>query len=178
MKLIFAKFNTSLIVFSVLFLAACSGKQGAQSESTSETTEEVQSSSIQTREVSGVVDGYLKIKDALVASKADEARQIAISMVDIADAGDMPQVIQAVTEISNTTDLEAQRNHFERFSTSLYEQIKDGKELDQKLYQQYCPMAFDNKGAYWLSAQEEIRNPYFGDRMLKCGRVQEALSAN
>ena len=168
-----------MIALSIFFLAACSGQQESQTETAAEeTTEEVQSSSIQTREVSGVVDGYLKLKDALVASNADEARQIAISMVDIADAGDMPQVIQAVTEISNTTDLEAQREHFERFSTSLYEQIKNGKELDQTLYQQYCPMAFDNKGAYWLSAQEEIRNPYFGDRMLKCGRVQEALSAN
>jgi hypothetical protein len=179
MNSIFAKFNLGILAFAILFLAACSGQQESQTETAAEeTTEEVQSSSIQTREVTGVVDGYLKLKDALVASNAEEARQIAISMVDIADADDMPQVIQAVTEISNTTDLEAQREHFELLSTSLYEQIQNGVDPDQTLYKQYCPMAFNDKGAYWLSAQEEIRNPYFGDRMLKCGAVQETLAAN
>ena len=178
MKSIIAKFNSGILAFVLLSLAACSGQQENQTETaTQETTEEVQSSSIQTREISGVVDGYLQLKDALVASNADAARQVAISMVDIADADDMPQVIQAVTEISNTTNLEAQRVHFELLSTSMYEQIQNGVDPDQTLYKQYCPMAFDDKGAYWLSAQEEIRNPYFGDRMLKCGSVQETLAA-
>jgi hypothetical protein len=39
------------------------------------------------------------------------------------------------------------------------------------IYKQYCPMAFSNTGAYWLSESKEIRNPYFGDKMLKCGRI-------
>jgi hypothetical protein len=177
MKSIFVKLSVGMFTVGILFLTACSGQQENQTETTEqENTEEVQSSSIQTEEVTGVIDGYLKLKNALVASNADEARQIAISMVDIADADDMPQVIQAVTEISNTTDMEAQREHFELLSTSLYAQIQDGKALDQTLYKQYCPMAFNDKGAYWLSAREEIRNPYFGDRMLKCGSIQETLA--
>lgn len=168
-----------MLAFSMLFLAACSGQSENQTGNTAEeTTEDVQSSSIQTQAVSGMVDGYLKLKDALVASNAEEARQIAISMIGQTDADDTPQVVQAVTEISNTTDIEEQRQHFELLSTSLYENIQEGKELDQTLYKQYCPMAFDDKGAYWLSAQEEIRNPYFGDRMLKCGSVQETLASN
>ena len=44
-----------------------------------------------------------------------------------------------------------------------------------KLYYQYCPMAFNNKGAYWLSNEEAIRNPYFGDKMLKCGLVERDI---
>jgi len=39
----------------------------------------------------------------------------------------------------------------------------------------YCPMAFNNEGAYWLSDQAAIRNPYFGDAMLTCGTVKETL---
>jgi len=42
-----------------------------------------------------------------------------------------------------------------------------------KLYRQYCPMAFQNKGAYWLSSEKKIMNPYFGDKMLHCGVVKE-----
>jgi hypothetical protein len=43
------------------------------------------------------------------------------------------------------------------------------------IYKQFCPMAFDNKGAYWLSSNEEIMNPYFGDKMLHCGKVEETV---
>ncbi len=45
----------------------------------------------------------------------------------------------------------------------------------QKVYYQYCPMAFNNKGAYWLSNQREILNPYFGNKMLKCGEVADSV---
>ena len=178
MKSIFAKLSVGIFTLGILFLAACSGQQENQTKTTEqETTEEMPSNSVQSKGVTGVVDGYLKLKNALVASNADEARQVAIFMVDITDTDDMPEMMQAVTEISNTTDLEAQRENFELLSTSLYEQIQDGFELDQTLYKQFCPMAFNDKGAYWLSAQEEIRNPYFGDRMLKCGNIQETLAS-
>ena len=43
------------------------------------------------------------------------------------------------------------------------------------IYKQYCPMAFNNEGAYWLSESKDIMNPYFGDRMLKCGRVDAEI---
>ena len=34
-------------------------------------------------------------------------------------------------------------------------------------------MAFNNEGAYWLSKNENILNPYFGEKMLTCGYTQE-----
>jgi hypothetical protein len=37
-------------------------------------------------------------------------------------------------------------------------------------------MAFNDQGAYWISDREEIRNPYFGDKMLTCGVVKEELN--
>ncbi|MBA4058359.1 MAG: hypothetical protein C0490_26815, partial [Marivirga sp.] len=43
------------------------------------------------------------------------------------------------------------------------------------LYLEYCPMANNNEGAYWLSNEKEIKNPYFGDKMLKCGSVKETI---
>ena len=36
-------------------------------------------------------------------------------------------------------------------------------------------MAFDNKGAYWLSEEKEIRNPYFGSKMLTCGETADSV---
>ena len=43
-------------------------------------------------------------------------------------------------------------------------------------YVQHCPMANDNNGADWLSKEKEIKNPYYGDKMLKCGMVSETIT--
>ncbi len=51
-----------------------------------------------------------------------------------------------------------------------------GSNTESPLYVQFCPMAFDNKGATWLAASEEINNPYFGAMMLRCGEVQKQLT--
>lgn len=37
------------------------------------------------------------------------------------------------------------------------------------LYRIHCPMAFDDRGADWLQADDEVRNPYFGAEMYRCG---------
>jgi hypothetical protein len=36
-------------------------------------------------------------------------------------------------------------------------------------------MANGDNGAYWLSNEAKIRNPYFGDAMLKCGVVKDSI---
>ena len=40
-----------------------------------------------------------------------------------------------------------------------------------KTVKTFCPMAKSNTGAYWFQQNEEIVNPYFGHRMLRCGEV-------
>ena len=37
-------------------------------------------------------------------------------------------------------------------------------------------MAFDNRGAQWLQNSQELRNPYFGQTMLKCGSIEEVIA--
>jgi hypothetical protein len=47
---------------------------------------------------------------------------------------------------------------------------------EKTLYKDFCPMANNNKGAYWLSEVKDIKNPYFGSKMLKCGNVREQIN--
>ena len=47
--------------------------------------------------------------------------------------------------------------------------------VNEKVYIEFCPMVDGNKGAYWLSLEKEIRNPYYGESMLKCGEVSGTL---
>ena len=48
-------------------------------------------------------------------------------------------------------------------------------DTDRKLYLQYCPMYANNTGGYWLSEEEQVLNPLFGSKMLKCGVVKEVI---
>jgi Cu(I)/Ag(I) efflux system membrane fusion protein len=43
------------------------------------------------------------------------------------------------------------------------------------MYVQYCPMADNDKGGFWLSTEKQVINPYFGDMMLKCGEVTDSI---
>ena len=47
--------------------------------------------------------------------------------------------------------------------------------FDSTIYLQHCPMADNENGADWLSLDKEIKNPYFGASMLKCGEVKQEI---
>ena len=47
--------------------------------------------------------------------------------------------------------------------------------VNEKVYEQFCPMADNDNGAYWLSLSEVIENPYFGSKMMKCGSVESVI---
>lgn len=71
--------------------------------------------------------------------------------------------------------LQDKRSYFSHFSEILYCTIKSFKMDLGDIHIAYCPMAFDNKGAYWLTDSHKIRNPYFGQEMLTCGSIIEHI---
>lgn len=124
-----------------------------------------------------LVEKYLDLKNALVQSDPALSSTAAEELVK-ATGGRQDAVLDNLREttsmISNTEDLAKQREYFERISGRMYILVKADSD-HPTLYRQYCPMAFDNQGAYWLAAEQEINNPYFGDKMLRCGSVEEEL---
>ena len=140
-----------------------------------------------------VSDAYLLLKDAFVATDNElavsTAQQVmeAISKVDMSLLkGDahlywMEQLtaLQAHSKkITELTEVEEQRKQFDFFSQALIKTIKVFGIPDDTLYVQHCPMAFDNKGADWISKEEAIQNPYFGDKMMRCGVVKTTIDKN
>ena len=81
----------------------------------------------------------------------------------------------ALKALNMTTDLEKQRTAYAQFEEGLYRSIKAFGVTDKPVYRQFCPMALNNKGSYWLSDKKPIRNPYFGDQMLTCGETKEVI---
>jgi hypothetical protein len=128
---------------------------------------------------------YLNLKEGLVAADnqrtANAAKEMRTIITDNSFnelEGEAHDLIAAmgrdVIRMVERPDIEEQRNHLNRLSTSLFTMLK-AADIQTEAYLTHCPMAFDNQGAYWVSNQEEIRNPYYGDRMLKCGSVRETL---
>ena len=52
-----------------------------------------------------------------------------------------------------------------------------GFQSAKQLYELHCPMAFDGRGATWIQNNESVRNPYYGESMLKCADKVEKLEA-
>ena len=83
----------------------------------------------------------------------------------------------AAVKIGQATSIEKARAAFETLSEELTAAIRSfGLAAEQPVYLLRCPMAFSNRGANWLQGSPEVRNPYFGERMLRCGKVVETLT--
>lgn len=118
---------------------------------------------------------YLHVKSALVSADASEAKSgaemLAASLQEVSNA---TAAQKAASKIAQTSALEAQRQAFITLSEAMADLVQ-GAISSGEVYKAYCPMANNNKGAYWLASEKEINNPYFGDKMLKCGSVKETI---
>lgn len=119
---------------------------------------------------------YLHLKDALVASNQDDAKKAASELQkSLTGIKDGSMVVEEAAKLINASDIEGQRKAFSAVSDMMAMLVKDGKLSMGMIYLEYCPMANNNTGAYWLSNNKEIKNPYFGNKMLKCGSVKEMI---
>ncbi|MHC4072346.1 MAG: efflux RND transporter periplasmic adaptor subunit [Planctomycetota bacterium] len=139
----------------------------------------------------GVIEKYLSLQDKLAgddkAGAAGAAGQTteALSAVDMGLVtgqahdlwmGNSMKMKSALKAIKGAAGIEPMRKEFETISNELIAVVGQfGVPLTGTLYKIHCPMAFDNKGADWLQMVEDIRNPYFGASMLKCGEVVEVI---
>jgi len=123
-----------------------------------------------------VYDAYLNLKAALVNTNNTNAQSMAVELSQTLDKIDAvnDETKIAVKEIIGSADIKSQRSSFEKVSMSI-EQLLSNQVESGTIYKQYCPMAFNGKGAYWLSDSDEVRNPYFGDQMLTCGVVDKKI---
>lgn len=113
---------------------------------------------------------YIMVKDALVATDVQAAQKHAQKLVDNGNA----EISNAAKKIANSKDVNMQREAFSELTIAM-ELVLDEALKSGEIYKQFCPMAFEGKGDYWYSNSKEIRNPYFGDKMLKCGRVEATI---
>lgn len=138
--------------------------------------------------VNEIVSNYLKLKNALTKDDTKEAANTGNAIVATLAKIDSKSLtgeqqktyIEVADETkenaehigSNAGKLDHQREHFALLSKDIEDLIKVFGS-SQKLYQDFCPMYDDGKGAIWISEFKEIKNPYFGNKMISCGSVKK-----
>ncbi len=138
---------------------------------------------------SAIIDSYLQIKNALVEDSKEGAAKGGTMMLTAFADFDMSQLNESqhkeYMEILDDAKEQAehivkspidhQREHFENLSVDVNDLIAL-LGTDKTLYQSKCPMAGEGKGAIWLSEYKEIKNPFFGSKMISCGSVEKQIN--
>jgi len=144
-------------------------------------------------QIRAVVEKYLSLHEALagddmgLAVTAAKSAIESLSQVDMSLLSGEPHNVwmarntgmnKALDAIQKAADINAARKAFETLSNELIAVVVQfGIPESQQLYRIHCPMSFNNKGADWLQADKDVRNPYFGASMLNCGEIVKTISA-
>jgi hypothetical protein len=134
---------------------------------------------LQQNQLTQLLTEYYGIKDALVAGNGTNASTSAeqfiktLNSIDykVISEGNITTLLKDATSISETKDIKKQREQFANLSNNMAALAKAVKLSRQPVYQAYCPM----KKANWLSSDKEIKNLYYGNAMLSCGKVIETI---
>lgn len=192
-KIVFA------LAISAISLVACnnngsnSNKENEMAADTTHAATEATSANDNSKSgssINGILDSYLQLKNALSNDDGKAAATAGGEMVTALksfDKSSLPEDKKKMYEdveddasehaehISmNGDNIKHQREHFETLSKDVYDLVKTFG-AGQTLYQDYCPMYNDNKGATWLSETKEIKNPYLGKKMATCGSVKQEI---
>ena len=187
-----------------LSLFSCGGqKETEKVNNVSETQRPVIALAHQTsaeKALTPVINAYYSLKDALIEADSAAADKTASQLLALADSLKIAE-LQLDTTLAQTietyrgniaaetkgligeTDLTQKRRAFSMISQNLLPLLKEVNYKAEPVYQQICPMAFnDDETAYWLSNSNEINNPYLGKKhpkygagMLHCGELGDSL---
>lgn len=128
--------------------------------------------------VAAIFNQYIQLQNALINTDGETAQKEADKLQHTIKETEVEideNIEEVLTAMATTSDIKIQREEFEPLNDWMEIQVKDALESGT-IYKQYCPMAFNDKGAYWLSTNKEVLNPYFGDVMLHCGRVDAEIN--
>lgn len=192
--------TTTIMAMAFVGLTAMSCKDGQKEDSSATTDTEMiklepststdkKESKVQNPESEKVLADYMTLKDALVetdkeaATEAGKKLEITLKSFTLDNySADQkmelePLVASAIehSEKIANSDMEEQRAHFQKLNDAITNMVAiTGTE--NTLYQQFCPMYAGDTGGAWLSTEKNIRNPYFGSKMMKCGVVQKEIN--
>ena len=136
------------------------------------------------------LNSYLIMKESLIAADATSVKNEAGALLENINAintkllkgeaynfgKEKIEIIKKNTDsMSKANNIDTQRKKFKPLSEAMIQLVQSFGLQNNKVYIQFCPMADNDKGGYWLSSENEVLNPYFGDMMLRCGEVKDSI---
>lgn len=135
--------------------------------------------SIKDKKKEGILIRYISLKNALVGSNEKLVQKTAAELQkSLADFEGCEPTAEVAAKIADSGNLAEQRKGFTILSSDLIALMKNAEIEKGIIYVQHCPMANKGDGGDWLSTEKNIKNPYYGNEMLECGRVTEELKAD
>ncbi|MDF1571773.1 MAG: efflux RND transporter periplasmic adaptor subunit [Bacteroidales bacterium] len=141
-------------------------------------------------ELEPLYNSYLELTEALANDDFEQASTAGIALKDALGNVNMGAFKDNAHEIwmdhadnlENTLEhvahhgsIEELRSAYKGISDAMIALTRSFGTPGDTLYLQYCPMANNDQGANWLSNYSEIKNPYFGEMMLKCGETHDTI---
>ena len=135
------------------------------------------------------IDYYFEIQNKLIIDKFDGVIVLTADMLgelEYADYSELNKqelqawnetqeiVISALTHLKETESIEAYREKFKLVSKIIIGVVNKIGHTKSKIYSMYCSMA----DGHWMQIQKDIKNPYYGESMLRCGEVKKEIDPN
>lgn len=179
------KYSHFILISIVMVTAGCSSNPSAQTkkneapmEAMSETQDSTATDGVKfkSKGIQTIYGAYEKLRDALVATDFETAKTFAAELSEALKADESTiQQASFADGIMNAEEIEAARAVFSELNNSMESILEDAVESGE-INKCFCPMALGNTGASWFTTGKEILNPYFGDKMLKCGSIKKTIS--
>lgn len=184
------RFIAAILFAGLLIFSGCASRHRPLAPDADEAESDLPPAA--THELVTVLTHYLSVKDALVADDAAASRKAALAMSAalralikdsmLADGkvpnqarGTADTLLAALQQWDTEEDCERQRIYFGQVSDAVYQLLLHTGLRHITIYRHLCPMAFNETGAYWLSLSPDVRNPYFGKKMLSCGELLDSI---
>lgn len=132
---------------------------------------------VDTANTAEVFNAYIGLKNQFLRSDVDSIKNTALGLESkLAGIKGCTETATLAHQIATSTDIKVQRNTFLILSKDIVTLVKGSKFKSAPIYVDYCPMADNGKGGYWLSVNKAIENPYFPEHMKECGQVKEQIN--
>lgn len=167
-----------LLFFGTAFFTSCNEADKSKVEATATDTSKtaaVGSATLKNSNEQAALDTYLLLKDNLVAADSIAVQKNANNLTDQLKAANWTDATDEAEKMGSTQSLKSQREIFTQLSNNLIAALEKTEFSSGNAYIQHCPMANNGNGGDWVSLEKEIRNPYYGSQMMKCGAVEKTL---
>lgn len=169
---------SGLALLLTLSLFACSSnnnKTDDEQTNTKQTVPNVATPKFENVKLNEIYAQYINLKTALVNDNAEVADSSSKMFYNAIENSQLSDVLPLADAMVKANDLTAKRSCLDPLSNALAEHFKKEKLTSGVIYKQFCPMANDGKGGFWLASEKEIQNPYYGQKMATCGSVKEEI---